>query len=83
MEDLTVTLFLVESTGILTELDRVKMSGRGGGRQGGIAWSGNSLAIITGRIYYSIFHYCAKFKTNFQAIFSSAFGTSKEATITY
>ncbi|KAH8412279.1 hypothetical protein KR009_000984 [Drosophila setifemur] len=54
MEDLTVTLFLVESTGILTELDRVKMSGRGGGRQGGIAWSGNSLAIITGDLFVRI-----------------------------
>nr|NP_995608.1 reduced mechanoreceptor potential A, isoform B [Drosophila melanogaster]AAS64635.1 reduced mechanoreceptor potential A, isoform B [Drosophila melanogaster] len=54
MEDLTVTLFLVESTGILTELDRVKMSGRGGGRQGGIAWSGNSLAIITGDFFVRI-----------------------------
>ncbi|BFF95614.1 intraflagellar transport protein 140 homolog [Drosophila madeirensis] len=54
MEDLTVVLFLVESTGILTELDRVKMSGRGGGRQGGIAWSGNSLAIITGDLFVRI-----------------------------
>ncbi|XP_016956746.1 intraflagellar transport protein 140 homolog [Drosophila biarmipes] len=54
MEDLTVTLFLVESTGILTELDRVKMSGRGGGRQGGITWSGNSLAIITGDLFVRI-----------------------------
>ncbi|XP_030384608.1 intraflagellar transport protein 140 homolog [Scaptodrosophila lebanonensis] len=48
MEDLTVTLFLVESTGILTELDRVKLSGRGMGKLGGISWAGNSLAIITG-----------------------------------
>ncbi|EDW77675.1 uncharacterized protein Dwil_GK24432 [Drosophila willistoni] len=48
MEDLTVTLYLVESTGLLTELDRVKMSGHGQGRQGGITWTGQSLAIITG-----------------------------------
>lgn len=39
----------MESTGILTELERVKLSGRGGsGKLGAIAWAGNSLAIITG-----------------------------------
>jgi len=48
LDDLTIILFLVESTGILTELDRVKLSGRGTGKQGAIAWAGNSLAIITG-----------------------------------
>ncbi|EDW03430.1 intraflagellar transport protein 140 homolog [Drosophila grimshawi] len=48
MDDLTITLYLVESTGILTELDRVKLSGRGTNKNGAIAWAGNSLAIITG-----------------------------------
>ncbi|KAH8393888.1 hypothetical protein KR215_005842 [Drosophila sulfurigaster] len=48
LDDLTITLYLVESTGILTELDRVKLSGRGSGKHGAIAWAGNSLAIITG-----------------------------------
>lgn len=48
MEDMTVTLYLVESTGILTELDRVKLSGRMPGKHGAIAWAGQSLAIITG-----------------------------------
>ncbi|KAH8409514.1 hypothetical protein KR222_007700 [Zaprionus bogoriensis] len=49
LEDLTITLYLVESTGILTELERVKLSGRGSsGKLGAIAWAGNSLAIITG-----------------------------------
>ncbi|XP_002003645.2 intraflagellar transport protein 140 homolog [Drosophila mojavensis] len=48
LDDLTIMLYLVESTGILTELDRVKLSGRGTGKHGAIAWAGNSLAIITG-----------------------------------
>ncbi|XP_037936551.1 intraflagellar transport protein 140 homolog [Teleopsis dalmanni] len=48
MDDMTVTLYLVESTGILTELDRVKMSSRVAGKYGAISWAGNSLAIITG-----------------------------------
>ncbi|XP_067639118.1 intraflagellar transport protein 140 homolog isoform X2 [Eurosta solidaginis] len=48
MEDMTIALYLVESTGILTELDRVKLSGHLSGKGGAISWSGNSLAIITG-----------------------------------
>ncbi|XP_030565569.1 intraflagellar transport protein 140 homolog isoform X1 [Drosophila novamexicana] len=48
LDDLTITLYLVESTGILTELERVKLSGRGTNQHGAIAWAGNSLAIITG-----------------------------------
>lgn len=50
MEDLTVGHFMVESTGILTELDKVKLSGRVPGHNGAISWAGNSLAIITGTI---------------------------------
>ncbi|XP_017466425.1 PREDICTED: intraflagellar transport protein 140 homolog [Rhagoletis zephyria] len=48
MEDMTIALYLVESTGILTELDRVKLSGNLSGKGGVISWAGNSLAIITG-----------------------------------
>ncbi|CAO1309472.1 unnamed protein product [Diamesa hyperborea] len=48
MEDMTVGHFLVESTGNLTELDRVKLSSRISGYDGAISWAGNSLAIITG-----------------------------------
>ncbi|XP_049310514.1 intraflagellar transport protein 140 homolog [Bactrocera dorsalis] len=48
MEDMTIALYLVESTGILTELDRVKLSGNISGKGGAISWAGNSLAIITG-----------------------------------
>jgi intraflagellar transport protein 140 len=38
----------VESSGSLTELDRVKLSSRISGYDGAISWAGNSLAIITG-----------------------------------
>lgn len=48
MEDMTVAHFMVESTGILTELDRVKLSGRVPGQNGYISWAGVSIAIITG-----------------------------------
>lgn len=48
MEDMTVGHFLVESSGNLTELDRVKLSSRMSGYDGAISWAGNSLAIITG-----------------------------------
>ncbi|XP_054730217.1 intraflagellar transport protein 140 homolog [Anastrepha obliqua] len=48
MKDMTIALYLVESTGILTELDRVKLSGNLSGKEGAISWAGNSLAIITG-----------------------------------
>lgn len=48
MEDMTVGHFMVESTGTLSELDRVKLSGRVPGHNGFIAWAGNSLAILTG-----------------------------------
>lgn len=50
MEDLTVGHFMVESTGVLTELDKVKLSGRIPGHNGAISWAGNSLAILTGKI---------------------------------
>lgn len=48
MEDMTVGHFLVESSGSLTELDRVKLSSRISGYDGAISWAGNSLAVITG-----------------------------------
>lgn len=45
---MTVGHFMVESTGTLSELDRVQLSGRVPGHNGVIAWAGNSLAILTG-----------------------------------
>jgi intraflagellar transport protein 140 len=48
MEDMTVGHYLVESTGNLTELDRVKLSARATGQSGAMSWAGNALAIITG-----------------------------------
>lgn len=48
MDDMTVGHFNVESTGTLSELDRVQLSGRVPGNNGIIAWAGNSLAILTG-----------------------------------
>lgn len=48
MEDMTVGHFLVEASGSLTELDRVKLASRISGYDGAISWAGNSLAIITG-----------------------------------
>lgn len=50
MEDMTVGHFLVESSGTLTELDRVKLSSRISGYDGAISWACNSLAIITGEL---------------------------------
>ncbi|XP_075159141.1 intraflagellar transport protein rempA [Haematobia irritans] len=47
-EDMSVILYLVESTGILTELDRVKLSCKITGKKGAITWVGSTLAIITG-----------------------------------
>lgn len=46
--------FMVESTGALTELDKVKLSGRVQGHKGSISWAGNALAIITGRSLQTI-----------------------------
>lgn len=48
MEDMTVGHYLVEPSGALTELDKVKLSGRVPGQSGAISWAGDSLAIITG-----------------------------------
>lgn len=48
MEDMTIAHYLVESSGVLTELDRVKLSSRISGYDGSISWAGNALAIITG-----------------------------------
>lgn len=50
LQDMTVSHFLVESTGELTELDKVKLSGRVPGQNGAISWASNSAAIITGMI---------------------------------
>lgn len=50
MEDMTVGHYMVESSGALTELERVKLSGRIPGQNGAISWAGNALAIITGEI---------------------------------
>lgn len=47
---MTVGHFMVESTGTLSELDRVKLSGRVPGHSGIITWAGNSLAILTGEL---------------------------------
>lgn len=47
-EDMSVVLYLVESTGILAELDRVKLSCKLTGKKGALAWIGSALAIITG-----------------------------------
>lgn len=52
---MTVGHFMVESTGTLSELDRVKLSGRVPGHNGFIAWAGNSLAILTGIFFKIIF----------------------------
>lgn len=43
---------MVESTGALTELDKVKLSGRVPGHNGVISWAGNALAILTGILNY-------------------------------
>lgn len=48
MEDMTISHYLVENSGNLTELDRVKLSSRISGYDGNISWAGNALAIITG-----------------------------------
>ncbi|XP_065366029.1 intraflagellar transport protein 140 homolog [Calliphora vicina] len=48
MDDMSVIMYLVESTGILTELDRVKLSSPVTGKKGAITWTSSTLAIITG-----------------------------------
>lgn len=50
MDDMTVCHFLVESNGSLTELDKVKLSGRVTGHNGCVSWAGNAMAIINGLI---------------------------------
>lgn len=55
MEDMTVIHFLAEASGALTELDRVKLSGKIPGNNGIITWAGNVLAIITGRDSFQLF----------------------------
>lgn len=47
-EDMTVGYYMVESSGGLTELERVKVSGRIPGQSGAITFAGNALVIITG-----------------------------------
>lgn len=48
MEDMMVGHYMVESAGTLTELERVKLSGKVPGKNGFITWAGSSLAVITG-----------------------------------
>lgn len=50
MEDLLVGHYMVESGGTLTELERVKLSGKVPGKNGEICWAGSSLAVITGML---------------------------------
>lgn len=50
-EDMMVGYYMVESQGTLTELERVKLSGRVPGKNGVISWAGSSLAVITGNKY--------------------------------
>lgn len=47
MEDMTIAHYLVESSGHLTELDRVKLSSKISGYDGSICWAGNSIAILS------------------------------------
>lgn len=49
MEDMMVGHYMVESAGTLTELERVKLSGKIPGKNGFIAWAGSALAVITGK----------------------------------
>lgn len=55
MEDLFVGHYMVESGGTLTELDRVKLSGKVPGKNGEICWAGSSIAVITGDFTVRIF----------------------------
>lgn len=55
MEDMMVGHYMVESTGTLTELERVKLSGKVPGKNGFICWAGSSLAVITGDFSVRIF----------------------------
>lgn len=65
MEDMTVGHYLVESTGALVELDKVKLSGRVPGQNGVISWAGNSLAIITGTLFVYIYFYYNHYKLKY------------------
>lgn len=47
-EDMMVGYYMVESQGTLTELERVKLSGKVPGKNGTISWAGSALAVITG-----------------------------------
>lgn len=51
-EDMMVGYYMVESQGTLTELERVKLSGKVPGKNGFISWAGTSLAVITGTTIY-------------------------------
>lgn len=55
MEDMMVGHYMVESAGTLTELERVKLSGKVPGKNGHISWAGSSLAVITGDFTVRIF----------------------------
>lgn len=47
MEDMTIAHYLVETSGNLTELDRVKLSSKISGYDGAICWAENSIAILS------------------------------------
>lgn len=55
MEDLFVGYYMVESGGILTESERVKLSGKVPGKNGEICWANTSIAVITGDFSVRIF----------------------------
>lgn len=61
-EDMMVGYYMVESQGTLTELERVKLSGRVPGKNGVISWAGSSLAVITGNKYTISFNNINKSK---------------------
>lgn len=48
MEDMMVGHYIVEPSGALTEMERVKLSGKVPGKNGIICWASNALAVITG-----------------------------------
>lgn len=55
MEDLFVGHYMVESGGALTELERVKLSGKVPGKNGEICWASSAIAVITGDFTVRIF----------------------------
>lgn len=52
MEDMMIGHYMVESAGTLTELERVKLSGKVPGKNGFITWAGSAIAVITGKTFF-------------------------------